>query len=346
MKKIIIASTRPGAGKTSLMTGLMADFKSNSAYLKPLGDRLIYKRKKNCDYDANFMVNYLGLDQDPENLSLGFDHLKLKYKYNDLSALYQALDKNITMVSSKKEFLFIEGGSDIFYGSSLGLDPLSLAKNLKASLVLVVSGDDNQIMDDIKFIKNHIDLKGIDFAGVIVNKIQDVDDFALTLKSEILDLGINLLGTVPYKEKLVNYTVKYLSEQFFAKVITGEDNLDNVIENIFVGAMSTGESLRNPLFNKSNKLLITSGDRVDMTLAALESDTVGILLTNNILPSSKIISKAAEKNIPILLVTNDTYEMAKKIDKLEALISNDNQERIKFFTDLSRKYLESKKVLE
>jgi BioD-like phosphotransacetylase family protein len=92
--------------------------------------------------------------------------------------------------------------------------------------------------------------------------------------------------------------------------------------------MSVNEALRNPLFNKEGKLLITSGDRSDIIISALETNTVGIILTNNILPPSNIISKAAEKNIPLLLVSSNAYQVAGQIDKMEALLTKDNKEKI------------------
>jgi BioD-like phosphotransacetylase family protein len=112
-----------------------------------------------------------------------------------------------------------------------------------------------------------------------------------------------------------------------------------------VGAMSTEESLRNPLFNKENKLLITSGDRSDMIVAALESDTVGVILTNNLLPPPNIVSKAAGRQIPLLLVPYDTYEVARQMDNFNALLMPDSGESVKFLVQLVKEYVQVEKVL-
>ena len=66
-----------------------------------------------------------------------------------------------------------------------------------------------------------------------------------------------------------------------------------------------------------------------MILAALESDTAGIILTNNILPPSGIISKAANRKIPLLLVSADTFQTANQIYSLEPLPTKDDTEKIK-----------------
>jgi len=86
--------------------------------------------------------------------------------------------------------------------------------------------------------------------------------------------------------------------------------------------------LRSPKFNKGDKLIITAGDRVDMILTALESDTAGIVLTNNILPPSNIISKATDRQIPVLLVAADTYQIAQQIDNMEPLLTQQDEQKI------------------
>ena len=106
-----------------------------------------------------------------------------------------------------------------------------------------------------------------------------------------------------------------------------------------IGAWSANVFLQNPLFKEENKLVITGGDRTDMILASLESDTSAIILTNNILPPSNIISKASERNIPLLMVFSDTYQTAKQIDSLEPLLTKDDVEKIDLLKELVKKHV-------
>ncbi len=338
MVKIVIASSRESAGKTSLIVGIASAIEKNYGYIKPFGDRLIYRRKKNWDYDANLIVNILGLDDEPENISLGFNHSKLRYVYDE-EATRKTCVEMAENIGKDKDVLFIEGGKDLSYGASINLDAAALARYTGSRLVIVVSGDSDTIIDDIKYITKYLNLDGVDFAGVIINKVRDIEEFDNIFMKQIREMGINVLGAIPFKEQLTYFTMNYLAENLFAKVIAGEKGLGNVVKNVFVGAMSTDESLRNPLFNKEHKLLITSGDRSDMILAALESDTVGILLTNNILPPANIITRASEKNIPLLLVANDTFLVAKQIDKMEALLTKDSEQEIDLLAQLVEKYV-------
>ncbi|PKL39995.1 MAG: hypothetical protein CVV44_07185 [Spirochaetae bacterium HGW-Spirochaetae-1] len=344
MKTITIASAREGAGKTSIIVGLATSLGKAYGYMKPFGDRLIYKRKRNWDYDANLMVNILGIDEDPETISLGFNHSKLKYVYDE-ARMKETVVSMAANIGKGKDLLFVEGGRDLTYGASVHLDSLSIHQYVGGKLIIVYSGDDDQILDDITHLHSNINLKDVDFAGIIINNVHDVDDFENSHSKVITDMGIPILGIIPFREQLTYFSVNFLSEKLFAKVIAGEKGLSNIVKNIFVGAMSTGESLRNPLFNKENKLLITSGDRSDMILAALESDTVGIVLTNNLLPPSNIIARATEKNVPLLLVSTDTFQVSKQIDRMEALLTPDNEERIKFISQLVTKYVRVEDII-
>ena len=344
MSKLLIASTRQGAGKTSIIVGISSVLNKKIGYIKPFGDRLVHHRKINWDYDSFLIKELWKLDMESENMSLGFSHSKLRYMY-DPESLKTALNDMAETAASGKDLLFIEGGQDLTYGSSIHFDSLSITGHLGSKLFIVVSGDSEQVLDDITFLKKYRDMRGIDFKGIIINKLRDVDEFESIHLKTITDMGIPVLGMIPFKEQLTYFTMKFLSEKFFARIIAGEKGLNKVVKHIFVGAMSTGEALRSPLFIKENKLLITSGDRSEMILSALETDTSGIILTNNILPPPNIISKASERDIPLLLVTLDTYNIARQMDNIEALLIKENEAGLQMLTQLTKKYIDTDLLL-
>jgi uncharacterized protein len=272
-------------------------------------------------------------------MSIGFDHSKLRYMY-DQEGTQKKLLETIANVDKDKEILFVEGGRDLCYGMSVYLDTLSLAKYLNSRLVMVVSGEEDTILDDILFLKKHVDLAGVNLSGVIINKVQNLEDFQTTHLPMIQKLGVRVLGIIPYLSDLTYFSVYYLADRLFAKVITGEGGLKKVIKNIVIGAWSANIFLQNPLFKKENKLVITGGDRTDMILASLEGDTAGIILTNNILPPSNIIAKASEKNIPLLMVFSDTYQTAKQIESLEPLLTREDTEKVDLLKETVQKHVQ------
>jgi BioD-like phosphotransacetylase family protein len=69
----------PNAGKTTLIIGLAKALQKKIGYIKPFGDRLLYRKKRLWDYDTALMNSIFGLEQDPAEMSIGFDHAPLLY---------------------------------------------------------------------------------------------------------------------------------------------------------------------------------------------------------------------------------------------------------------------------
>lgn len=350
VSRLVLASARRNAGKTSFIVGAAKNLGKEMAYIKPFGDRLLYSKKRLWDYDASLLTRLFVLDERPENMTLGFDHSKLRYMYAK-KGLQKRVQEMVSQIlqpeeGQKPEVLFAETGSDLRYGASVGLDALSLAHYIDGEIVLMVSGNRETVVDDVSFYKKYLDLDDVTLKGMVLNKIHDVEDFKETHMDFLQDLDIPLLGILPYEKDLTHISLNYLADSFFAKVLAGKDSLTNVVESIFVGAMSADEAMGDPNFKKDRKLVITSGDRSDMILAALESNTSGIIVTNNILPSSTLVSKAKAKEIPLLIVQEDTYSIAKKLDELEPLLTEDNQKNIRLLEEMIRKNVDMEKLLE
>ena len=353
-----------GAGKTSVITGMALNINRDFVYLKPFGDRMVYLKKRLWDQDAALMTKLFNIRRDPEDLSIGFEHSKLRFMHTEES-IKMKLEEMIAApndppverkdhtgneetvrepsnegkpegATTGADLVIIEGGRDLRYGSFVHLDPLTISRKLDAELLIVTHGDDNTIMDSISHLAQHIDTHDVDLKGVIINKVRDVEDFRHTNLQDIEDMGIDVLGTIPHTPELGRMSLHTLSTELFAKVIAGESGFDRKVNDIFVGAMSSNMAQRNPLFRRPNKLLITSGDRSDMILAAIESDSAGIILTNNLIPTASIISKATDRGIPLMVVPQDTYSIAMQINKLDSLLSYRDTEKIDMIKKLVR----------
>jgi uncharacterized protein len=342
MKIIVLGSLAEGAGKTSLAVGLARTWKTRFGYLKPFGDRLIYRKKRLWDYDSALMVNIFGLDQSSEEMTIGFEHAKLRYMYDE--AATKAKLQEMAQHLGSNPVLLVEGGKDLTHGSSIRLDTLSLARNLGAKLVLVVSGDEGTVNDQLTFTRKYVDMKGIDFS-VIINKVTNPEDFKNTHLQDIREMGIPVLGVIPCEQELTYFSTSYLAEKLQARVIAGENGLNQRVKNVFVGAMSGDVAARGPLFKKANKLVITGGDRSDMIVAAMEGSTAGIILTNNIIPAQNLVSMAQDRNIPLLLVPFDTFETARQVDNMTPLLTKDDAQRIELLANLVSSNVDFKSLL-
>lgn len=343
MKNLIIGSVCEGAGKTSFIVGLARAAGQKFGYLKPFGDRLIYRKKRLWDYDAAVITNIFGLEQSSEEMTIGFEHAKLRYMY-DAAGTRSKLLEMVRYVGNNNQLLLVEGGKDLTYGSSVHLDTLSLARHLDARLLIVVSGDEGKILDDVTFLKKSVDTSGIDYS-VIINKVTNLEDYRNTHLRDIKDMGIDVLGVIPCEQELSYVSVSYIAERLQARVIAGEGGLGQRVKHVFVGAMSGDAAVRLPLFKKENKLAITSGDRSDMIVAALESNTAAVVLTNNVIPAQNLIAKASGKNIPLLLVPFDTFQAAKQIDDMTPLLTKDDNLRIDLLQKLVTQHVDLKAIV-
>ncbi len=357
MNKLILTSMRRSAGKTSMAVGIGlnsglgirdSEFgiqKPKLGYIKPFGDRLLYREKHLWDYDAALMRDVFGLESNPEEMSIGFQHSKLRYMYGEDATKKKILEM-VERAGKNKDLLIIEGGMYLSYGASVRLDAISIAKCFDdEKLVIVVGGNEDAIMDDIAFIKKYVDLKNVNFSGIIINKVRDVGDFTDTHLGSIKEMGVEVLGVVPYKPELTYMPVRYVADNLDAKVIAGEGGLDKVVKCMTVGAMSVTAAMQNPIFKKEGKLLITAGDRSDMILAAIESNTSCIVLTNDIIPPSNIISKAADANVPLLLVPWDTYQTTMRVEHIEPLLTKGDAEKIEILKEIVKKNVNLKEIL-
>jgi hypothetical protein len=338
MKTLVVASMRKSAGKTSIIVGIAKALNGTMGYLKPFGDRLLYRKKRLWDFDAALIASIFGLDENPENMTIGFDPAKLRYMY-DHESLGKKLRELLSELGTGKDTIFVEGGKDIGYGISVNLDAISVTRYLKGKLVMVVSGEDDTILDDITLLQTYFSHREIDFGGVVVNKVRDVDDFRDVHLPRISNMGVRILGLIPYREELTRFSVSYLAEQLLAKVVAGEGGLQNTVKTFLIGAMSPSTALSYPPFHEGNKVVITGGDRSDLILASLETDTAAIILTGNILPPQNIISKASECSIPLLSVPSDTYQTARQIENLEPLITKGDTGKISLWEDLAKEYI-------
>lgn len=334
MGSLIIASTRNSAGKTSILVGLAKVLGKKFGYLKPLGDRFLYRKKRLWDYDAALMVNLFALTEEPERISIGFDHSKLRYMY-DRDSIHAEVKQAISDMGRDKDALFIECGKDLSYGASVYLDPLTLSQATGSNVLIIAGGTENEIADDIAFLKRFVSSEEAHVGGVIINKVMQPQDFKATYLSEIEQIGVNVLGVIPYEKELTTLQASYLAEKLFARVIAGDEGLDKKIRNVFVGAMSASAALSDPLIGKDDKLVITSGDRSDMVLAALEAGkTSCIVLTNNIVPPANVIHRASEAQVPILLVPSDTYAIAQQVQEIEPLLTKTDTDKVDLLAKL------------
>jgi len=154
---------------------------------------------------------------------------------------------------------------------------------------------------------------------VILNKVtiehkQSANEYAVPfLKRK----GVDILGIIPHDSIVGSVTVEELNEMLGGKVLCCHDKLSNLVEHFLIGAMQVDKAIE--YFKKiRNNAVIVGGDRPDIQLSAIESGSICLILTGELYPSEIILSRAEQKDIPILVVREDTYSIAKKLEKMSA----------------------------
>ena len=82
--------------------------------------------------------------------------------------------------------------------------------------------------------------------------------------------------------------------------------------------------------SKENVGVVVRGDRPDVQLAALQTDTVrALVLTKGIPPIEYVYYEANQRGIPVVVVPDDTAAAAAKLDSLLPLIEFDHEDKLK-----------------
>jgi BioD-like phosphotransacetylase family protein len=162
-----------------------------------------------------------------------------------------------------------------------------------------------------------IDILGDRLIGLIINDVQrgHLHHIQTAVQPYLERRGVRVLGIMPRDTILRSVSVAELAETLHAKVLSGQDHLDEFVEHFSVGAMNVESALRH-FRRTSNKAVITGGDRSDIQLVALETSTKCIVLTGDLYPNSLILARAEELDVPMLIVPDDTLATVERIERL------------------------------
>ena len=319
MISLYVGSTSGYTGKTLITMGLGSKFKKDGlsvGYIKPVGILPIKVDDILTDNDAWRIYRALEL-KDPVSEICPIvltQELAVKSYLKDVKGLLPKIVKSFNQMSKDKDVMLVGGYGSIYTGSYLGLQGLDVIKKLNSRVVIVAKYEGEYIVDYVLQAKKDLKDK---FLGVILNKVtmeykQSADEYAVPfLKRK----GVDILGIIPHDPIVGSITVEELNDMLGGKVLCCHDKLGNLVEHFLIGAMQVDKAIE--YFRKiRNNAVIVGGDRADIQLSAIESGSVCLILTGELYPSEIILSRAEQKNIPLLVVREDTYSIAKKLEKM------------------------------
>jgi len=348
MIPIFIASNTGYAGRTFISLGLamkLIEHGYKVGYIKPVGNIPIKKDKGVYDADALFIQDTLGLQESLDVIS------PFVQTYESQTRLFDKGMRNVrkdVMQSfkslKKKDFVIIGGASDLFEGSLLGMNALSLLSDMKAYCLMVEPWRGEASADALYGIH---ELLAERFIGGVINKVPTnaVHHVKETVRPFMKKKGVNIFGVFARDRALEAVTVRQLNDILNGKVLCCEEQLDEFVENFSIGAMDVDSAL-NYFRRTPNKAVITGAHRSDIQLAALETSTRCIILTGGLTSNDVVIGKAITKQIPIISVVDDTFTTIDKIEVRMGKTSIREERKVKRVKELMDVEFDMKQFLK
>jgi len=318
MASLYITSPETFSGKSALCVGLGKRFVQDGfrvGYMKPVSTSARRSGGVCIDEDAEFMKQTFDLAEPASALA------PICLDPSDIEAVLRGergdfarqLRETYTRVADEKDIMLLEGGSSLTEGFMLGLPPYEVARLLDAKALVVVKYSSAHIVDDIVGAKA---LLGESMIGAVVNAVPRprLEFVETTVLPFLEQKGIKVYAVLPQERILLSISVRELAQVLGGEVLCCSEQLDELVENLMVGAMSVDSAL-SYFRRKPNKAVITGGDRPDIQLAALETSTKVLILTGNLHPSPIIMGRAEEVGVPIVLVRKDTLSTVEIIEQ-------------------------------
>ncbi|TDT40434.1 phosphate acetyltransferase [Maribacter spongiicola] len=356
-KAIYIVTTEPNSGKSIVSLGLMQLLLGRTAkvgYFRPIIDGVPNGK---TDNHIDTVLSYFNVDMKPEE-AFAYTRsqvVQLKNQDKDDEIVGHIIHKYKT-IENKFDFVLVEGTDFSGEGAIIEWDiNVLIAKNLGIPAVILASGKNktlDELVGNLYMAYDSFKEKGVEVLLIVANKVQpeNVTLVSNGLKEKLPDDV--LVGTIPVNAVLGSPTLKEIAQELDAKVLFGEDYINNQVGSFSVGAMQ----LRNYITHlKDDSLVITPGDRADIILGALQANIStnypslsGIVLTGGLIPEDSIIKliEGLSDIIPILSVARGTFYVTNKIGTIRPRIYAENTEKIQTSIQEFEKYVPTEELAE
>lgn len=356
-KAIYIATTEPNSGKSIVSLGLMQLLLGKTAkvgYFRPIIDDVT---RGKIDNHIDTVLSYFHLDIKFED-AYAYTRsqvIQLKNQDKDDEIVGHIIHK-YKAIEDRFDFVLVEGTDFSGEGAIIEWDiNVLIAKNLGIPSVIIASGTGKsleELVGNLYMAYDSFKEKGVEVLLTVANKVQPENvDLVVSGLQKKLPKKV-LVGAIPINPVLGSPTIKEIAQELKAKVLFGEDYLNNQIGGFSVGAMQ----LRNYLTHlKKDSLVITPGDRADIILGALQANISsnypnlsGIVLTGGLLPEESIIKliKGLSDIIPILSVEGGTFSVTNRIGTIRPRIYAENREKITTSIQQFEKYISTNELAE
>jgi len=354
-KRIFIAATRMNDGKTTTSLALFAALRSITArvsFIKPVGQRFVEFEGHKIDEDS-ILLNQIFDVQTPINaMSPIIIHHSFTREYLDNPSanhteLIDKMCRAFDRAAFDRDYIIIEGTGHAGVGAVFDLSNADVAKHLNAKVIIVARGGIGRPIDEIALNKAVFEAAGVQIIGAIINKVEPdkIEMVEKYCRIALERMNIPLLGCIPHECKLTQPNLQQVVEETNGRWLNGKsDGGKNRIHKVIIGAMAA-KGLVEHL--DKGVLIITPGDREDIILSAIASESIGvensiagIILTRSILPHPRLMEMIAQTSIPVVLCNEDSYKVASKVNNMTVKTQPSDDDKIPIIKDLITKNID------
>ncbi|MDL2291055.1 AAA family ATPase [Desulfovibrio sp. OttesenSCG-928-F20] len=318
-KGLYIGGTRAYSGKNMLCVGMGIRFQKeglNVGYMKPVGAMPTEKNGVIGDEDAFFVQEVLGLDQPSELVSpvLVTQDFKMRAFAGQAGELMPRIHEAYDKLAIERDLMLVCGTGYTMSGKYCGLDGIRMAHELSLKAVIIDRLHHEVSYDELLCIKEQL---GDLLLGAVLNDVpfSFMAEIESVIRPYLERKGVRVLGIIPRDPLMGSIRAHELAEGLGGRLVASQSRADGMVENFLIGTMQV-ENFMTYFRRNPNAAVIVGGDRADVQLVAIEGNCPCLVLTGNLFPNDIILSRADSLNVPIVMVRQDTYTVAKKMEDL------------------------------
>ncbi|NQW19180.1 MAG: phosphotransacetylase family protein [Chloroflexi bacterium] len=244
-----------------------------------------------------------------------------------ISGVVTDIASNISAAANSSKIAIVEGSSN----TQLNLD----IANSTDGLVLLVARYGEGIVDAAK---NY----GSRLAGVVINGVPKyrTGDVDRTIASELTTAGTKLLGSIPDDRRMLAPKLGQVAEFLEGKFLSGIEESNQLLDNFLIGGLVLDWG---PFYfsSRKNTGVIVRGDRPDVQLAAIQTDTTrALFLTKGVRPVEYVVYEAEQRGIPLVIVPGNTHDVAEQLEGLQPLVGFDHSDKLIRMIDLVSEHVD------
>jgi hypothetical protein len=349
MANLYVTSAETFSGKSALCIGLGVRFRTDglkAGYMKPVNVNSQLREGLPYDDDVAFAKQIFDMPEPPTLIGpVALTHARLEQQLGGPEISYEPqFVEAFRQLSANRDVMVLEGGRSWREGYVVGLSAKRVIELAQARVVIMLKYEETLLVDRALAAQDYF---GDALVGVVINDTPRayLEHIHEMMGPYLQRHKLDVLGVLPRDPRLAAPTVTELAEGLHAEILCGADRTGELVENMLVGAMSA-EAALTYFRRRTNKAVITGGDRADIQLAALETSTSCLILTGNLYPSPVVLNRADELGVPVLLADMDTLGAIEVVEGCMGRSRVQQTEKVERFIALLKDNLNYTRIYE